>query len=56
VLLLFAPLQWSKAGETKVLVFWKTVSLDGKYALAWSTAGSLEPDDLADDMDKENSN
>jgi hypothetical protein len=56
LLLLFAPLQWSKAGETKVFVFWDTVSPDGKYALGWSTAGSLEPDDLADDTDKENSN
>jgi len=39
-----------------MFVFWNTVSPDGKYALGWSTAGSIEPDDLADDLDKENSN
>jgi hypothetical protein len=54
VLLLFAPLHWSKAGE--MFVFWETVSPDGKYALGWSTDGSPEPDDLADDMNKKNSN
>jgi hypothetical protein len=49
VLLLFAPLHRSKAG---VFVFWETVSPDGKYALGWSTSGSLDPEDLSDDMYK----
>ena len=56
MLLLCAPLHWSKAGDTKMIIFWDTVSPDGKYALGWSTDGSPEPDDLADDMSKENSN
>ncbi len=54
VLLLFAPLHWSKAGEMSV--FWETVSPDGKYALGRSTDGSLDADSLAADMYNENPN
>jgi hypothetical protein len=56
VLLLFAPLHWSKADETKLFIFWETVSPDGKYALGWSTDGSLDADSLAADMYNENPN
>jgi hypothetical protein len=56
VLLLFAPLHWSKADETKLFIFWETVSPDGKYALGWSTNGPLDADSLADDMYNGNSN
>ena len=56
MLLLCAPLHWSKAGDAEMIVFWGTVSPDGKYALGWSTAGSLDPDDLAGNMDEKDSN
>jgi hypothetical protein len=56
VLLLFAPLHWSKADETKLLIFWRTVSPDGKYALGWSTNGSPDADSLADEMYHKDSN
>jgi hypothetical protein len=46
VLLLFAPIHWSKADETKLFIFWETVSLDGKYALGWSTNGSPDADSI----------
>ncbi len=46
VLLLFAPLHWSKADETKLFIFWETVSPDGKYALGWSTNGSPDADSI----------
>jgi hypothetical protein len=54
-LLLLTPAYPSKADETAAFIFWDTVSPDGRYALAWSTTGSTDPDDLADDMVKENS-
>jgi hypothetical protein len=54
-LLLAAPAHSSKADETAVFIFWDTISPDGKYALGWSTTGSVDPDDLADDMLKEDS-
>jgi hypothetical protein len=46
VLLLFAPLHWSKADETKLFIFWETVSPDGKYALGWSTNGLPDADSI----------
>jgi Lysozyme inhibitor LprI len=53
--LLLVPPYWSKADESAVFIFWDTVSPDGKYALGWATTGSTDADDLADDMEKENS-
>jgi hypothetical protein len=34
------------AEQSKLFVFWDTVSPDGKYAIAWSTTGKVTPDDL----------
>jgi hypothetical protein len=34
------------AEESKLYVFWDTVSPDGKYAIAWSTTGEATLDDL----------
>jgi Lysozyme inhibitor LprI len=44
--LLVVLTRWSNAGETKSLIFWDTVSPDGKYALGWSTTGSMDPDEI----------
>ena len=49
-LFLFALLPWAKADESKLFIFWNTVSPDGKYGLGWSTSGSLDGDDLAEEM------
>ena len=54
-LFLCAPLPWAKAGESKWFIFWDTVSPDGKYALGWSTSGSLDGNDLAAEMDSDDS-
>jgi hypothetical protein len=54
-LFFFAQLPWSKADESKLFIFWNTVSPDGKYALGWSTSGSLKGDDLFDEMEKDDS-
>ena len=54
-LFLFALLPRAKADESKLFIFWNTVSPDGKYALGWSTSGSLDADDLVDEMDKNDS-
>ena len=48
-LFLFAPLPWAKADESKLFIFWDTVSPNGKYALGWSTAASNDSDDLANE-------
>ena len=48
--LLVAPLaeismvNLAPAADEKVFIFWDTVSPNGKYALAWTKAGSVEPD------------
>ena len=48
--LLVAPLaeismvNLAQAADEKVFIFWDTVSPNGKYALAWTKAGSVEPD------------
>ena len=52
-LFLCAQLHWAKADESKLFIFWDTVSPDGKYALGWSTSGSLDADDLVDEIDTE---
>ena len=52
-LFLCAQLHWAKADESKLFIFWDTVSPDGKYALGWSTSGSLDADDLVDETDTE---
>jgi len=54
-LFLLAPLDWAKAAESQVFIFWDTVSPDGKYALGWSTSGSLDTDDLAGDTNSDDS-
>ena len=54
-LFLLAPLDWAKAAESQVFIFWDTVSPDGKYALGWSTSGSLDADDLAGDTNSDDS-
>jgi hypothetical protein len=36
----------ANAEDQKVIVFWRTVSPNGKYALAWTKAGSIAPDDM----------
>jgi hypothetical protein len=47
-LLLLVFTHSSKAAETKLFIFWDTVSPDGKYALGWTTTGSLDVDDFDD--------
>ena len=49
-LLMLAVTHWSKAGDTKLFIFWDTVSPDGKYALGWSTTGSIDVDSLVEEM------
>jgi hypothetical protein len=34
------------AAESEMHVLWNTISPDGKYAIAWSTSGSVALDDL----------
>jgi hypothetical protein len=36
----------AQGADEKVFIFWDTVSPNGKYALAWTKAGSVEPDDM----------
>jgi hypothetical protein len=36
----------ANAEDQKVIVFWRTVSPNGKYALAWTKTGSIAPDDM----------
>jgi hypothetical protein len=44
-LLLVLLTRWSNAAEPKLFIFWDTVSPDGKYALGWSTTGTMDPED-----------
>lgn len=52
IFLLIVPIIWvcpgnlAKAADEKLFVLWDTVSPNGKYALAWTKAGSVEPDDM----------
>jgi hypothetical protein len=36
----------ANAEDQKVIVFWSTVSPNGRYALAWTKTGSIAPDDM----------
>ncbi len=45
-LLLVGLTHWSNAAETKLFIFWDTVSPDGRYALGWSTTGTMDPEEI----------
>jgi hypothetical protein len=42
----FCTVNLAAAADENVFIFWDTVSPNGKYALAWTKAGSVNPDDM----------